>query len=61
MLGMVASKGMLPSQLLPINTDLNDIEPWTHYFGCAFSRPPMSPAARMKPGYPRSTPTPSPD
>ena len=36
MLGMVASKGMLPSQLLPINTDLNDIEPWTHYFGCAF-------------------------
>ena len=34
--GMVASKGMLPSQLLPINTDLNDIEPWTHYFGCAF-------------------------
>ncbi|MFM5078871.1 GGDEF domain-containing protein [Aeromonas caviae] len=36
MLGMVASKGMLPSQLLPINTDLSDIEPWTHYFGCAF-------------------------
>ncbi|WP_324041606.1 GGDEF domain-containing protein [Aeromonas caviae] len=36
MLGMVANKGMLPSQLLPVNTDLNDIEPWTHYFGCAF-------------------------
>lgn len=35
MLGMVANKRMLPSQLLPVNTDLNDIEPWTHYFGCA--------------------------
>ncbi|MFM4963242.1 GGDEF domain-containing protein [Aeromonas bivalvium] len=36
MLGMVANKEMLPNQLLPVNTDLNDIEPWTHYFGCAF-------------------------
>lgn len=27
LLGMVANKGMLPSQLLPVNTDLNDIEP----------------------------------
>ncbi|MDX7690604.1 GGDEF domain-containing protein, partial [Aeromonas caviae] len=35
LLGMVANKGMLPSQLLPVNTDLNDIEPWTHFFGCA--------------------------
>ncbi|MFM4719369.1 GGDEF domain-containing protein [Aeromonas bivalvium] len=36
MLGMVANKEMLPNQLLPVNTDLNNIEPWTHYFGCAF-------------------------
>ncbi|MNF65650.1 Diguanylate cyclase YdeH [compost metagenome] len=36
MLGMVTDKRMLPSQLQPVNTNLNDIEPWTHYFGCAF-------------------------
>ena len=35
MLGMVGDKRMLPSELLPVNTNLNDIEPWTHYFGCA--------------------------
>ncbi|MFM5164812.1 GGDEF domain-containing protein [Aeromonas rivipollensis] len=35
LLGMVADKRVLPSELLPVNTDLNDIEPWTHYFGCA--------------------------
>ena len=34
-LGMVGDKRMLPSELLPVNTNLNDIEPWTHYFGCA--------------------------
>ena len=34
-LGMVGDKRMLPSELQPVNTDLNDIEPWTHYFGCA--------------------------
>ena len=35
MLGMVDDKRMLPSELQPVNTNLNDIEPWTHYFGCA--------------------------
>lgn len=35
MLGMVGDKRMLPSELQPVNTNLNDIEPWTHYFGCA--------------------------
>lgn len=35
MLGMVGDKRMLPGELLPVNTNLNDIEPWTHYFGCA--------------------------
>ena len=34
-LGMVGDKRMLPSELQPVNTNLNDIEPWTHYFGCA--------------------------
>lgn len=34
-LGMVGDKRMLPGELQPVNTDLNDIEPWTHYFGCA--------------------------
>ncbi|TNI75608.1 GGDEF domain-containing protein [Aeromonas media] len=34
-LGMVSDKRMLPSELQPVNTNLNDIEPWTHYFGCA--------------------------
>ena len=35
MLGMVTDKRMLPGELQPVNTNLNDIEPWTHYFGCA--------------------------
>ena len=35
MLGMVDDKRMLPGELQPVNTNLNDIEPWTHYFGCA--------------------------
>lgn len=34
-LGMVGDKRMLPGELQPVNTNLNDIEPWTHYFGCA--------------------------
>lgn len=34
-LGMVDDKRMLPGELQPVNTNLNDIEPWTHYFGCA--------------------------
>ena len=34
-LGIVSDKRMLPGELQPVNTDLNDIEPWTHYFGCA--------------------------
>lgn len=35
MLGMVADRLTLPNRLMPVNTNLNDIEPWTHYFGCA--------------------------
>ncbi|WP_081843613.1 GGDEF domain-containing protein [Aeromonas taiwanensis] len=35
MLGMVANKEMLPPRLLPVNTRLDEIEPWNHYFGCA--------------------------
>ena len=45
----------------PVNTDLNDIEPWTHFFVLRLFAATHVPAARMKPGYPRSTPTPSPD
>ncbi|MEZ6955420.1 MULTISPECIES: GGDEF domain-containing protein [unclassified Aeromonas] len=35
LLGMVPDRLTLPNRLMPTNSDLNDIEPWTHYFGCA--------------------------